>query len=72
MFVRGPLETPDCVPHAEGGYSDFHLPDGKKAQSTINIKKTQITINIIPVAQTVEHDASNAKVMGSTPRECMN
>lgn len=63
MFVRGPLETPDCVPHAEGGYNDFHLPDGKKEQ---------ITINIIPVAQTVEHDASNAKVMGSTPRECMN
>ncbi len=68
MFVRGPPETPDCVPHAEGGYNDFHLPDGKKAQSTITTKKTQITINIIPVAQTVELDASNAKVMGSTPR----
>ncbi len=63
MFVRGPPETPDCVPHAEGGYNDFHLPDGKKVQSTINI---------IPVAQTVELDASNAKVMGSTSRECMN
>lgn len=26
----------------------------------------------IPVAQTEEHDASNGKIMGSTPIECMN
>ncbi len=25
----------------------------------------------IPVAQTLEHSASNAKVMDSIPRECM-
>lgn len=55
----------DCVPHAEGGYNDFHLPIGKEEQSTINAKKTQITINNIPVAQTTEHDTSNAKVLGS-------
>lgn len=55
MFVRGPLERPDCVPHAEGGYNDFHLPDEKM---------TQITINIIPVA----HGTSSAKVMGLIPR----
>jgi len=62
MFVRGPLERLDCVPHAEGEYNDFHLPDGKM---------TQITINITPVALTVEHGTSSLNVMGLIPRECM-
>jgi len=38
MFMRGPLERPECVPHAERGYNDFYLMG----------KKTQITLKIIP------------------------
>lgn len=47
-------------------------PLEKQRKSVVNVNDCALKKHSIPVAQTLDHGASNAKVTGSIPRECMN